>query len=275
MKVAAALNRRAFLKLGALGAAAALFRPPSLAPVFPRIASALPLPVPHVYFDDPEGLLESPLAGFDLLLAPAYIAAALIQRGVLQATGGKPERAPGRAHDPDGVFTIPYRYKIGALRYSEGGAPASMPSWSELWQADGRILWPSGSRLAIGAALLSRGYSPNDTHAGHLAQAGKDLAWLGSTPRTSAHLTFELVDAAAAGDARLPLEGVPLVEYDWVLPAAGNAERARSFVYSLGRPANVPNLRNVRLIPLMPLPEPARHHHAKIWAAHGRAMQAA
>jgi hypothetical protein len=247
-----------------------------MAAAFPRIASTLPLPFPHAYFPDPEALLASvrSLARFDLLLAPAYIAAELIQRGVLQATGGMPEWAPGRAHDPDGTFTIPYRYKIGALRYSEGGAPASMPSWSELWQADGRILWPSGSRLAIGAALLSRGYSPNDTHAGHLAQAGDDLARLESAPPTSARLALELVDASAASHARLPMEGVPLIEYDWVIPVAGSVELARKFVQSLGRPADIPKLAGARLIPLMPLPEPARRQHAEIWSAHGQALQA-
>jgi hypothetical protein len=84
-----------------------------------------------------------------------------------------------------------------------------------------------------------------------------------------------LVDAAAAGQARLPVEGVPLIEYDWMIPAAANAALALAFVQSVGRPADVPNLPNVRLIPLMPLPAPARRQHAEIWAAHGRTIQAA
>ena len=271
MKVASAPNRRVFLKLGAIGAAAALFRPPTLAVAFPRIASTLPLPVPHEYFDDPDSMLACSLARFDLLLAPAYIAAELIRHGRLQAAGGP----PGRAHDPEGAFTIPYRYQIGALRCLDGGAPAGVASWSELWQAEGRVLWPGGSRLAIGAALLGRGHSPNDTHAGHLTQAGSDLIRLQASPRTSTRLTFELVDASAAGQARLPVEGVPLIEYDWVIPAAGNAALARPFVQSLGQPADVPTLPGVRLIPLMPLPAPARRQHAEIWAGHGRAVQLA
>jgi hypothetical protein len=45
-------------------------------------------------------------------------------------------------------------------------------------------------------------------------------------------------------------------------------------VQSLGRPADPPALAGARLIPLMPLPEPARRHHAEIWAAHGRAIAA-
>ena len=271
MKVASAPNRRVFLKLGAIGAAAALFRPPTLAVAFPRIASTLPLPVPHEYFGDPETMLACSLARFDLLLAPAYIAAELIRHGRLQAAPGD----AGRAHDPEGVFTIPYRYQIGVLRFLADGAPAGEASWSELWRADGRVRWSGGSRLAIGAALLSRGHSPNDTHAGHLAQAGNDLARLQFAPRTSARLSIELVDAAAASQARLPVEGVPVIEYDWLIPAEGNAALARSYVQSLGRPADVPKLAGVRLIPLMPLPERARRQHADIWAAHVQAVQAA
>src|SRR5205085_11858210 len=106
-------------------------------------------------------------------------------------------------------------------------------------------------------------------------QAGSDLARFASAPRTPARLALEWVDAAALGQVRLPVEGLPLIEYDWVIPAAGNAELARTFVHSLGRPADMPNLPGIRLIPLMPLPEPARRQHAEIWSAHRRAMQPA
>jgi hypothetical protein len=271
----ARLNRRAFLKLGAAAGAAALLRPAALGDAFPRIASALPLPVQHAYFADPDRLLAPSLARFDLLLAPAYIAAELIGRGAVQAAGWATPWAAGRAHDPDGAFTFPYRYQIAVLRNLSSGAPAGVLSWSDLLRAEGRVLWTGGGRLPIGAALLSRGYSPNDTHAGRLAQAGSDLARLASATSAPARLAIEMVDAAAAGQYRLPVEGVPLIEYDWVIPAGADPALARSYVQSLGRPADPPALTSVRLIPLMPLPEPARRQHAEIWGARGWASQVA
>jgi hypothetical protein len=130
-------------------------------------------------------------------------------------------------------------------------------------------------RVAAGVALLRRGYSPNDTHPGHLALAAADLAQL--SPRLSpAPLPSQpqpalvLADPASLGGAqglRLPAEGALLIEYDWVITAgAERAALARRFIASLPpatpwQPANA----SVRLIPLMPLPPAARAQHTAIW----------
>ncbi|MEP7358811.1 MAG: hypothetical protein ABI847_16300, partial [Anaerolineales bacterium] len=87
MSLPSRLGRRAFLKLGLAGAAAALLPQwpvvaavlprtasglPSVAATLPRIASALPLPVPHRYQPDAESWLLHPPHGVDLVLAPAH-----------------------------------------------------------------------------------------------------------------------------------------------------------------------------------------------------------
>ena len=158
------LHRRTFLKLSAAGAAlgAAAYLKPlgGLA-----VASTLPLPFPHRHFPDAEALLTRRLDAFDLLLVPAYAAVELIRRNALRLIPGP----PGRAHDPDGAYTLPYRTAVSALLY-RGQPPRSL---DDLWRAD--ALWPDSSRLVIGAALLRRGYSPNDTHSGRLAQIEQDL----------------------------------------------------------------------------------------------------
>ena len=241
------------------------------------MASGLRLLMPHEYFPEPEALLSYPPGQFDLLLMPAYVAASLIQQGMLQVIDG----APGRAHDPDGAYTLPHSYRVGALTYADGWPVSSAPSWKDLWRAEARAVWPASARLAIGAALLRRGYSPNDTHPGHLAQAEKDLMQLQSHiaagPMSRPNLTFSLTaldprgPRGDPGAVRLPIEGVPLLEYDWAIPIDAPAvAMARDFLRHLpidGPLQQSPVARAVPLIPLMPLPDMARAQHAQIWLA--------
>jgi len=265
------INRRAFLKLSAAVGAASLTPAPRLS-----IASTLPLPFPHQFFPNAESLLSLRLTAFDLLLVPAYAAADLIRRSALHIIPGQ----PGRARDPEGAFTIPYTRAVGALIY-QGAPPTSL---DDLWTRD--ALWPDAPRLVIGAALLRRGYSLNDTHPGHLAQAEEDLLRLG--PRlvrdpvaglrsglTSLALAAVSARIAAAepGGVFFPPEGAALIEYDWAIPlGAPHPEAALSFVTAM---AHAPRfiakhpcgtLHAPRLTPLTPLPAAALAQRAGIWA---------
>ena len=221
-------------------------------------------------------LRAGPLSAFDLLLVPAYAAAALIERGALLPLPGP----AGRAHDPEGAFTLPYARMAAALLYRGGPPPAGL---DDLWRHPAQTLWPDDARLVIGAALLRRGYSPNDTHPGRLALAQADLAEM--RPRLAAdpaaalragrgRLAYALLDVSQlqAGGPFVPLDGGPLVEYDWVIPAgAQDPAAARHFLQAL--PLAGPALRakraqpGRRLIPLTPLPADARAQHAEIWRA--------
>jgi hypothetical protein len=212
------LDRRAFLKLGgALGLATAFALPPASKV---RIASAWPLPFPHRCFPNPDHLLAQDLSRFDLLVIPAYAAAELIQRGALCALPG----SPGRAHDPEGTFTQPCHYDVRALPLASA--------------------WPDHPRLVVGAALWARGYSPNDSHPGHLAQIEPDL------------LARRL--PAREGAAAL------LIEYDWVIPLNANREAALAFLR--GQRSAVSSHAKRSAIPLMPLPSAARSHISQLWA---------
>jgi spermidine/putrescine-binding protein len=298
---AAGISRRAFLQLGtALGAA--FLQPaarPSSAPLrslahTPKacslsIASVFPLPCAHQYFPSAERLLDQRLDAFDLLLVPAYAAAELIRRGALQTLPG----VPGRPHDPDGAYTLPYLTAISALVYHRS-PPSSL---DDLWTRD--ALWPDSSRLVIGAALLRHGYPLNDTHPSHLAQAGEDLLRLRPrlVPDPLADLRSGLASLALAaisvpggctrafdspslvGDVpgrqggrgvsfSLPSEGAACLEYDWVIPhGAHNAEAALDLISLLQPP--VTHDRAItptrRLTPLTPLPTRALAQRASIW----------
>ena len=260
------LNRRGFLKLGALaGVAAAVHLPdPGL-----RIGSALPLAGYAVTRFD--AFPQRPPPGFDLLRLPAYLAATYIRNGAVLPLDGQ----RGRAHDPDGAFTQPARYLAGALL---GGASGTARRWQQLWAQPPGAAWPNSARLVLAAALLRRGYSPNDTHPGHLAQAEADLLLAGRPERLPAAdqdllaqppagpLIYALETLDDLDPAALPLEGTPLVEYDWVIPADSvRPAEARAYVAAQTLPEFPAGPFPTRLIPLMPLPERAQAQVAAIW----------
>ena len=275
-------SRRSFLKLSAAAVAGALaLRLPQLPPAAPgvsglRLASALPRPG-WPLLPVPEQLLQTSMTAYqplDAALVPAYVAAMLIQAGRLQ-----PLRGPaGRPHDPEGRFTAPYAYRVAALRYAGEAAAPETASWEGLWSDGGSGVWPAFGRVMTGAALLWRGYSPNDTHPGHLAQAAADLERLpprrvskpAGSLQTQPTVALVLADPAELGLAnglRLPVEGTLLIEYDWVITAGpARAAAARQFIDDLP-PAVYAPLANspARLIPLMPLPPASRAQHLAIW----------
>ncbi len=278
-------SRRTFLKFGAAAAVAALaLQLPDLSRNVPgfsllRVKSALPLPG-YGFLPFPERLWESALDHVDVALVPAYVAAKLIQNGLLRPVHGP----SGRPHDPEGRYTVPFAYRVAALRLPGGPATPLAATWADLWSAAGRAVWPAFSRLITGAALLRRGYSPNDTHPGHLAQAADDLGRLRprivpevserfkALQRTEKPLAFVLADPSELGRAnglRLPAEGTMLIEYDWVITASPTqAAAARQFIDEL--PPTAQSLRcdlPARLIPLMPLPQAAQAQHDEIWAS--------
>ncbi|MGQ0601906.1 MAG: hypothetical protein ACT4QE_09455 [Anaerolineales bacterium] len=95
------MSRRAFLLTGAATALSTLILPRRL-----RLGSALP--ISHHFNSDADELTQH-AARFDALLISAYAAAELIARNRLRPLAGPPKLSGGRAHDPDGAFTVPHR----------------------------------------------------------------------------------------------------------------------------------------------------------------------
>lgn len=267
------LSRRAFLKLSAAGTAGWSLPPALAAPPAPRLASTLRVPFLHQFVPDPETLLAGVPLDLDLLLVPAYVAAGLIRRGWLLPLAGPRDRA----HDPEGAFTVPYCHAVSATLQPVGAA------LTDPWQSS--AAWPSHGRLLLGAALQRRGYSPNDAHAGHIAEAAQDLANLrpiltgdplvalrsGAVP---AALALVLVTEAGALippaglAATLPPWGGVLLEYDWVIPlSAPDAAAAAAFVRAHPPRPTSSHWPSLRLVPLTPLPERAQAQHTRLWAA--------
>jgi hypothetical protein len=254
-----AVSRRSFLRLAGLAAASAgLSRawaaPPGEARAALRIAAAVPVAAPHTLAPSLGGWTRRAVEAFDLLLAPAYLASALIAQGALARLPGP----AGRAHDPDGAFTVPGAYRVGAL--AGGGAALG---WEALWSRPEQAVWADEPRLALAAALAHRGYSPNDPHPGRLAQAHADLLALrprraadplGALEAGAASLALALLEPAQAAALPLPAGRALLLEYDWIVPAA-SPRRAEAAAWARALPPVLPPaLDGARLIPLMPLP---------------------
>ena len=78
---------------------------------------------------------------------------------------------------------------------------------------------------------------------------------------------YALESLATVDPAALPLEGTPLVEFDWVIPTgAMQPAAARAYVAAQPLPEPPAGPFPTRLIPLMPLPDRAQAQVAAIWA---------
>lgn len=261
-------SRRQFLQLAAaFGLAGPLCRPQTTqaAPAL-NIASVWPLPIPHQRVSNPADFLTQPLAAYDLVLAPAYIAAELIQRALVQTLPG----APDRAHDPEGAFTRPYNYLVSTWA-CRGALPASLADLKP-----GRSLWPNFPRLALGAALQWWGVSPNTTHPGVLAEVVAALKAAAARVVRDPQTAWQ----AGQGDFALtlqPLAELPktcqvpnshaiLLELDWLIPqAAPDPTAARQFLAQLPSAVYAPPPA-LRLTPLMPLSAVSTALHTTAWS---------
>jgi spermidine/putrescine transport system substrate-binding protein len=69
-------------------------------------------------------------------------------------------------YDPGNRYCIPYQWGTWSLGYNLEGAGKDIHGWADFFKANRRLRLglPDDSRLALGAALLYLGYSPNTTN---------------------------------------------------------------------------------------------------------------
>ena len=228
---ALALPRRLPIGAGASFACAGEALRASLSPL-----CGAALPIGHHFNPDADELAQH-AARFDALLLPAYAAAELIARDALRSIAG----TPGRAHDPEGAFTVPHTV-------------VHFPLTEDLFSP--RAVWPRYGRLAIALALLRRGYPVNDQHPGHINQAAVDLV--------HAQPLFVRNPLAALGAASPSVTGVPAItlEYDWVIPrASANPTAAESFIRAQSSILS----HQSSFLTLTPLSAKARTLYAEAW----------
>lgn len=79
--------------------------------------------------------------------------------------------------DPGNRYCMPFQWGTMGLGYNKQTIKSSSPGWPDFFEATTprRLGLPNDSRLALGAALLYLGYSPNTTNTLELAEARRIL----------------------------------------------------------------------------------------------------
>lgn len=205
------ISRREFLKAGAV-----------LGGALTAAAIGNALGWGRLAFDD----LELARAGARLgaMLVPADHTGWLIRTGALAHLPG----TPGRAHDPEGRWSSPYRLRALTIQQTGSSQP---PTLSRLGAT---TLWPADARTAAAAALLALGRSPNAADADTLAEAER---WLRSArPQIASRSIWADRPTVIWQDVTTPgfqalREGLLVTEWDWVILAhAPEPHRAEDFI---------------------------------------------
>ncbi|MDG0843452.1 ABC transporter substrate-binding protein [Staphylococcus equorum] len=133
--------------------------------------------------------------------------------------------------DKENTYSIPYFFGTVGIVYNKNVYPNdNFDSWNQLYKAKYKdnILLVDGAREMIGVALNKLGYSLNDTHSPHLADAEKDLTRLG--PNVKGVVGDEITMMLEQHEANVAVvwSGVaaPIVqeneEFDYVVPKEGS-----------------------------------------------------
>jgi spermidine/putrescine-binding protein len=100
-------------------------------------------------------------------------------------------------------YLVPYQMGTQGILYNSKAVDTPPTSWADLWnpEYEGRIVAVDDNRVVIGAALLSLGYSVNDTAPDHLEEAKEKLIEL--MPNIYVFDSDNPRDFLIAGDADL------------------------------------------------------------------------
>jgi spermidine/putrescine transport system substrate-binding protein len=82
-------------------------------------------------------------------------------------------------YDPEGTWSLPYQWGTMGLVYRTAEVPGFEPTWAAVFdpaRQPGPVVLLDSMRDLVGAALISRGFSPNTRSADELAAAGEVLA---------------------------------------------------------------------------------------------------
>ena len=120
-------------------------------------------------------------ADFDVIVPSDYMIARLIEEDMLAELDY--DNIPNfdliddtykhLSYDPENKYTVPYTWGALGIIYNTAMVSESITSWSAMFdpQYAGQVLMINNSRDAIGAALLSLGYSLNTTDESQLEEA--------------------------------------------------------------------------------------------------------
>lgn len=129
--------------------------------------------------------LQAGGGGFDLVCPTDYAVAQLVKDGLLQRLD--PAKLPNRKHlgerfrapayDPEGAWSVPFRWGVTGIAWKPSKLPSPPKSWKEFFAlatsgGAGKVSLLDDQREVLGAALLALGHSPNSRDAKEIAAAG-------------------------------------------------------------------------------------------------------
>lgn len=131
-------------------------------------------------------LKASPQVGYDIIVPSTYFIDRMRHQNMLQPIDKSklsnfknlnPELL-NKSFDPENRYSVPFLWSATAIALNTQYWPKdSIKGWNDLWQAKykDQLLLIDDTREVFSMALLSLGYSPNDTDATHIKQAFEKL----------------------------------------------------------------------------------------------------
>lgn len=180
--------------------------------------------------------LKAGASGYDIVHPSDYIINVMIRDGLLQPLDTA--RLPNLKNiDPEylqlygdrAAYVTPYQVGSQAIVYDSERVPNPPQSWADLWQPEyaGHLVFVDDSRVIIGMALLTLGYSVNATDPAQLAEAEARLKELipnvklfdSDSPKTALIAGDADLGIVWNGEAFLAQREKPSIQY--VFPAEG------------------------------------------------------
>lgn len=194
------------------------------------------------YFSSNEELYSKVSLGedvnpYDVIHPSDYMISVLIREDLLQELDLA--KLPNLANIDSGLvaaygdttnYVVPYQMGTQAIIYNSETVETPPTSWADLWnpEYEGRIVSVDDSRVVIGAALLTLGYSVNETDPAHLEEAKQKLLELmpnirvfdSDSPKTP--LVAGDVDLGIVWNGEAFLTATEAPEFKYVFPEEGS-----------------------------------------------------
>lgn len=134
-------------------------------------------------------LKADPNTGYDLVVPSSYFIDRMAKQNMLlpldktKILGMKNLNSDlmNKEYDPHNNYSIPYLWgTTGIVVNKKYYDPSKITSWNDLWQPqfNDQLLMLDDTRETFSVALISLGYSPNDTNPDHIKQAYEKLKQL-------------------------------------------------------------------------------------------------
>lgn len=127
-------------------------------------------------------LKSEPAPSYDVVVPTDYFVDRMRKQGMLQKLDKS--KLPNfknlnpmllnRPFDPDNIYTVPYLWgTVGIVVNDKYIKPSAVTGWSDFWQPqyDNQLVMLDDMRMVFSMALMTLGYSINDTDPDHIKQA--------------------------------------------------------------------------------------------------------